>query len=369
MTPDPRADGPAAPLDWALVIATKDRIEALQVCVTLALGQTRPPAEVIVVDASTAWQDHADRIGAILAAHPGVRFRYLQAALPSLTVQRNQGIAAARAAILFLLDDDFFMYPDCAERIMAIYDADARGRIGGIQTGTAPVPPRSDMSGGAQKKKGSRMIGAGDEHRHGRVRRWILQRLLLMNKNETFIPYDPPVPQQPLPPDIAGQGVLPARLFQGYRMTFRRQAVLDEPFDELLRFYCPGEDIDASYRVSRRYLLVTAHGARVHHHAAAGGRIDRHRVTVLGALNQAALLRRHAADQAGARRRYFALMRRRLLAELLKDLLSRRLDLPQARGILKAWPGARRILSMTPEDLAAWYPGEQDRLVRGRGPS
>lgn len=362
----PAGDG--SMLDWSLVIATKDRIEALQVCVGLALEQTRPPAEVIVVDASTGWKDHAARIGQRMADHPEVRFRYLQAALPSLTVQRNQGITEARTAILFMLDDDSFMYPDCAERIMAIYEADAEGIVGGIQTGTAPSPPRTGINAGAQKKKGSRTIGEGNGKKRGRARRWLMQRLFLMDKDALFIPYDRSVPPLTLPAALAGQGVVPARLFHGYRMTFRRQALQEEPFDELLRYYCPGEDIDASYRVSRRYLLLTAPAARVHHFAAAGGRIDRLRTTILSVLNQAVLLRRHATDQADARQRFFALLRRRLLAETLKDALSRRFDLPQARGILQARAGARRIFAMTPDELAEWYPDEQARLVRGQKP-
>jgi hypothetical protein len=93
--------------------------------------------------------------------------------------------------------------------------------------------------------------------------------------------------------------------------------------------------------------------------------MDRLHTTVLSALNQAVLLRCHAADQAGARRRYFALMRRRLLAETLKDALSRRFDLPQARGILHGSAKARRIFDMTSGELAEWYPAEQERLVCG----
>ena len=355
----------AVPQDWALVIATKDRIEALGVCIALALDQTRPPAEVIVVDASQNWRDHADQIGQVMARRPEIRFSYLQAVLPSLTVQRNQGIAQAQAAILFLLDDDSFMYPDCAERIMAVYDADADGLVGGIQTGVAALPPPAATNGGAQKKRGSRAIGAGSEKECGRIGRWLMQRLFLMNKDALFIPYDASPPLVALPDTLDGYEVIPVRLFQGYRMTFRRPAVMEEPLDALLRFYCPGEDIDASYRVSRRYLLLTAPQARLHHFTAAGGRMDRLHTTVLSALNQAVLLRCHAADQAAARRRYFALMRRRLLAETLKDALSRRLSLPQARGILHGSAKARRIFDMTSGELAEWYPAEQERLVCG----
>jgi GT2 family glycosyltransferase len=360
------APAPAAPLTWSLVIATKDRPDALAICIRLALAQTRPPAEVVVVDASAAWEDHAAAIRALMAeAGPGIPLHVLRAEAASLTVQRNQGIAQAQAPVLFLIDDDSFMYPDCAAQVMRIYEADAAGLLGGVQTSVAPLPPEgAGVGGGARKQKGSQAIGAGG-HRRGPLRRWLMQRLLLLDKAETFIPYEDRPARHPLPEALAGLPAVPVALFQGFRMTFRRAAVIEEPFDGLLRYYCPGEDIDASYRVSRRHPLATATEARLHHYAAQGGRIDRRRTTALSALNQAALLRRHAADQPRVRRLYFALMRRRLLAETLKDLLSRRWGLPQARGVLLAWPLARQVFAMSPEALQAWYPGAQERLVKG----
>jgi len=40
------------PLSWAVVIATYQREKILPQCLKLAIGQTRQPSEVIVVDAS-----------------------------------------------------------------------------------------------------------------------------------------------------------------------------------------------------------------------------------------------------------------------------------------------------------------------------
>ncbi len=56
-------------------------------------------------------------------------------------------------------------------------------------------------------------------------------------------------------------------------------------------------------------------------------------------------------------------MRRRLLTEFLKDLLSRRWDLPQMRGLLAArrWMGA--IIAMSDGELENWCPDMPRRIV------
>ncbi|MGZ2260295.1 glycosyltransferase [Roseobacter sp. A03A-229] len=360
-------------LSWGLVVSTKDRLDALTVCVELALAQTRPPSEVVVVDASADWQDHARIIKEACAVIPGLPVTYLQADQPSLTVQRNQGVAVARADILFMIDDDSFMHPDCAEKIMALYEKDTETAVAGIQAApTSEVPPQVQRGGapqaGARKDVGALNFRQKAKSGHHPVRQWIMRKLFLMNAEEMFIPYDGAFHRHPLPATLQGEAVTSAILFVGFRMTFRRDAVQTEPFDGLLRYYCPGEDADVSYRISRHRAILSAREARLHHFTSASGRINRRATTVLSSLNQAVLLHRHAADRTAARRRYFALMRRRLLAETFKDLLSRRLRLPQARGVLQAWASARAIFEMSPEDLVAWYPGAQERVVKGQSP-
>ncbi len=150
---------PAAGLTWALVVATKDRIEALRVCVEHAVSQSRPPAEVIIVDASADWQNHRDEI-ATLAAKSGVPCTCLQAARPSAAFQRNQGIEAATADILFLIDDDSFLYPDAADQVLQLYEADSKGEVAGIQLIPAAKPPGAAPEAVRQDRKGLEIVAA-----------------------------------------------------------------------------------------------------------------------------------------------------------------------------------------------------------------
>lgn len=348
-------------LSWGLTIATKDRIDILKTCVELALTQTRPPVEVVVADSSAGWAGNAAEIRAIVdRLLPGTRLVYDQGQAPSLTVQRNQAVAQSTADILFMIDDDSLMHPTCAEEIMVIYEADTEGKVAGIQAFETPRVPGREVSG-AQKKN----VDLSQTRKKSSALKWLLAKALMMNKTEVFIPYDKRFPSEPIPPELADFVVVPATLFGGFRMTYRRAAVLAEPFDSTLRYYCPGEDLDGSYRISRQGLLLTAYRGKLHHFVSATGRLNRRQVALLWSLNQAVLLRRHAADQTWARRAYGRKMAHRIFSDTVKDLLMRRFDLPQMRGSLAAWRLSRQVWPQSADALETWYPALQEQIVKG----
>ena len=122
--------------------------------------------------------------------------------------QRNQGIALATADILFLIDDDSLMYPGCAGRIMAIYEADRDGAVAGVQATLAAAPPGDLEVADGRKKTG---YGAVPEVRGGRLRtvkEALWRHLFLMDAPTLFIPYDGAYPRRPLPSAIARLGVV-----------------------------------------------------------------------------------------------------------------------------------------------------------------
>jgi GT2 family glycosyltransferase len=345
-------------LSWGLLVATHNRPDALRTCVGLALSQTRPPVEVVVVDSSADWQTSACRIAELVAAHPGVRCLYRQAEVPSLTVQRNQALAAAEADIVFMIDDDSFMHPTCAEEIMQIYEADTAGAVAGVQARPAAEAPGVEVADG-------RKVDADVSHlrRSSTTLNWLFRKVFMMGKTEVFIPYEGAFPERAVPAALAGLAVTPVELFGGFRMTYRRERILRERFDPILRYYCPGEDLDASHRVSRHGVLLTADKALLYHHSSVIGRLKRRQVSFLWSLNQAVLLRRHAGDQAWARRTYKRRLAARLATDVVKDLLTRRWSLPQSRGTISAWIESRQVFRMSPDEIEAWYPAMQERIV------
>lgn len=352
MTSEPEAPG----LTWGLTIATKDRIDELCVCVELAMAQTRPPSEIVIVDASAEWERNAQRIREIVAGR--TRLAVAEARLPSSSEQRNQALDMAEADIVFMIDDDSFMYPDCAERIMSVYDADVeRGLVGVQATLSRTMPGQAELD-----------VKRGEGTSAAKVNLWkydaIWRSVLLMGSEQIFLPYGDSYPDRPVPATLDRYPVRRERLFHGARMTFRRAEIASVRFDSLLRYYAPFEDLDASHRMSRQGALVTVENAYLYHHMTETNRLQRFRVTWLSMLNQAVLLKRHADDPAVAKRRYYTLMARRILAEFLKDTMTRRFGFPQCRGALHALRDARKVFSISMSDLEAWYPDHQAKILK-----
>jgi glycosyltransferase involved in cell wall biosynthesis len=350
-----------ARLSWGLVVATKDRIEPLKQCLTLALAQTRPPIEIIVVDASVEWQEHADALLDIVAPFPSVRLNVLPAPRPSSAVQRNVGINQASADILFLIDDDSFLYPTCAEEVLKIYEADTDEALAGVQLWTKDKPPGdvAEMSASLTYKDFGTMVG------NTPWRQRLMRTVLVYGLKEGFIPYYGTFPRPHIPDNLKGYDVRPAQLFEGFRMTFRRKAIIETQFDPLLLYYCPGEDLDLSHRLSQTKCLVTAMRAHVHHFNSADARLKRYQVALLESLNQAVFLRRNALDQRQAQRRYTVLMCRRIVAEFIKDVGQGRFGLPKARGRARALWLSRRVFRASMAEVENFYPDLQEQIVKG----
>jgi glycosyltransferase involved in cell wall biosynthesis len=100
-------------VDISVVIPTRNRPERVRNALTTLARQTLPPAEVIVVDASDAGL-HDPR--ALANEFPMLPLKVL-ASTPSVCIQRNRGIEAARCEWIFLCDDDIELPPDHLRRL------------------------------------------------------------------------------------------------------------------------------------------------------------------------------------------------------------------------------------------------------------
>ena len=102
----------------SLVIATKDRPDDLRQMLKSLQNQTTPPAEIIVVDAST------DPVERILREFPNLPLIYLRHLPPSAAAQRNAGIqACSRSATLIgFADDDIIFEAKAIEHLLRFWD-------------------------------------------------------------------------------------------------------------------------------------------------------------------------------------------------------------------------------------------------------
>lgn len=352
-------------MDWSLCIATLNRRDALLRALRHAVSQSVPPRDVVVIDVSDDWEETA-RIARdeIFSAHPGIALIYQTSPVRSSATQRNLGLGLCQGEIVFMIDDDSFLFPDAAEEVLRIYEADTACEVACVAISlVSEVPPLPGAHQIAQKDSGNRKAaGLQQMAMQSRFGRWINRRVLLQSMDELFIKYEGPR-DSAVPAAVAGLDVSRITFMQGCAMTVRRAVALAEPFDPALRFYAAFEDLDATYRYGRHGVSLRAHRARLHHFEAAGGRIKRKKVIVFQLLNMALFIRRNAAAPDRWEGTYRVLLWRRLLGEFLKDALSRRFDFPQVKGVLVAMRLWREVWTHDPKDLDTWYPALQKRVI------
>lgn len=350
-------------LTWALCVSTYNRIDILDLCVRHALQSTRLPSEIVIVDASADWEGNRAKI-APLAEAASVPLTYLPAPKKSLPAQRNHGIKAATADILFLIDDDALLYPDCAEAIMKLYEADRDRRIAAISANDAPMPQDDTVTAEARVDPSKRKLTERVLSRSA-LARFLWVKVLMNSAERTFVPYDGEW-HRPDPATVAGRisgPVSPLTMIFGYRMTVRRFVALAEPFDGDLLAYASAEDLDATYRFSRHGWNILAKDARIYHHEAVAGRLKRQQSVMLNILNIAFMLRKNTRYPVWHTVKLYVVILRRLLAEFLKDLLSRRWRFPQFLGAARAALMTIPLMRHDRATLGPFYDGIQRKVL------
>lgn len=344
-------------LTWDVVIATYKREEILPRCLRLVGAQTRPPAQVIVVDASPGWEATRKLVMAEIAPRfPGIEWRYDKAERASSAAQRNQGLRACSADVVFYIDDDSLLYPDAAEVVMSVYERDVEKKIAGVSMIEVRTTPEDAALPGAAAPRTATPAESGSWFRDS-VRR-------LLKADEIFVPYDAKFPDHPVPDSVKGMEVGARPTMTGNRVTYRREIALREPFEEMLARYAAGEDSDQSYRASRHGVLLTAFESKMFHVGSPGGRLPPRVVTSLGAMNPMVLTRIHCSDPVAKQRETRSLLRRRLVIEGIKDVTKREFSLPRARGIWDALRNLARVYAMDEAAVRRWYPEFQANLIQ-----
>ena len=218
------------------LIATRNRPSELVETIRSLVAQTVLPGELCIVDSSdrTPVRGEIER----LCRDAGLPLDYVHPAPRGLTVQRNLGLDRTTGDPVFLIDDDVYLAPDCHAECLKEF-AKWGPELGGVRASaiTPSKPPRPAVWW-------RRFFGIGGwwPEATGRLRPgfWIegISESASVRKVDCFV---------------------------GYFMSFRREVFDHFRFDENLAGYGHKEDIDFTYRVSRRYTLVQTPRARCEH--------------------------------------------------------------------------------------------------------
>ena len=239
------------------MIATRNRPDDLLNTIKSLVAQTVLPEELCVVDSS----DEAPARPEIerLCSAAGIKLDYHHPAPRGLTVQRNVGIRRTTGDPVFFIDDDVVLAADCHEEVLAEYDRWGE-ELGGVRA-TPMRPARPGL--GTRIYRRVFGIGGWWPEASGRVRPGFYAEGVA---------------------DSAG--VRKIEYMNGWFMSFRRKVFDAELFDEALSGYAYKEDIDFSYRVSRRWTLVQTPRARCDHMKSGASRMSSHQLQRMNLANQ-----------------------------------------------------------------------------------
>ncbi|HEY5012659.1 MAG TPA: glycosyltransferase [Acidimicrobiia bacterium] len=283
-------------LSDVLVLCTRNRPTEVRTCLDTVRTQTRLPGRVLVVDSSDGTETE-QLVRELAATWPdGSVIAHLRAE-PGLTRQRAAGIDATADDIVHFVDDDTVLDPGYFAAIVAAFEADPDGRVGGVGGFVTDQP----------------------EHRFRRVDALLgldgaAEGVVLPSGRNVRVYTEP---REPLDVDW----------LSGCAMSYRRAVFASERPNLKLGRDRNGEDVELSYRVRQRWRLVVTPDARIEHHESPRGRRSREQLV------RVELISRYERVQAGTGR------------------LSRRAFWVSALGQL-VWYGAKGLATFSGERLA-----------------
>ena len=280
-------------LSYSAVIVTRNRPEALALSLPLILGQSRAPAQTIVVDSSPEPEENL-AIVARAEADFSRPVAYMTAPA-GMTIQRNIGLAEVTEPVVLFPDDDSLLHPGVMEEIMATYERDEGGLIGGVCAAEADTAPEGALASARYE------MTLGDRIRKPvAATRFRLERALVP---EPFLRAGRRLARNhPRPNWIDGERHVEVEFMTGFRMSFRTDLIRQQGFDETLGRYALFEDTDASFKILKSHLLIGARRAQIYHYKAPAKRDNGYSMGAMQILNRAYVLALHANRDAVVRR-------------------------------------------------------------------
>lgn len=303
-----------APHKLAFVVATKDRPEELRRMWRSLCRQTRPPDEVVVVDAGGGPSPPEGLCPAVFTA------TYIRADLPSAARQRNMGLDAVRPGtdLVGFLDDDAVLEEDAVAEMLRFWE-EMDGTVGGAAFNLVNHPPL-DLAGLKHTGFAGRL--GLYSRRPGALAPSGFQTMIGFVERTTWTEWLPSTAS-----------------------VWRREIFRDHRFDEWFDGYSYLEDLDFSYRVGQAYRLAVVSDAHYRHLAAPGGRGNGYAFGHREVLNRLHFVGKHPEFSRG---KCYAALTLRLLMNLAFAVQERK---PCYLG--RAWGNAVGLVksATSPEDF------------------
>jgi glycosyltransferase involved in cell wall biosynthesis len=333
----------------SVIIATRNRPEALRLSLPLYLHQSLAPHELVIVDASEhSQQDKVKQVVDELAAQATFPVQFLTSE-PSAAAQRNLGAKECSGDVLFFPDDDSLLYPDTMEKLAQVYALDANGALAGVSCRNARISPLDERA--ENEIKASPSFSPDQASRLRRFSHHIDSRYL---KTPLVVLGNAILQNSRLPDVIASHRCRLVSWQYGFLMSFRAGAFRRVPFNQNLKKYSWGEDRDICFGMREEGAFALAPDAWIYHHRFPGRRGEGYWFGKTLILNHIYILCRHTEQGHPARKQAW----RFLTFELGKSLVRLFADADERRrglGTMSAMRGALQLLRARRDQLDMLY--------------
>jgi len=283
-------------LSYAIVIATRNRPEALELSIPRMLNQSRKPSQLIVIDSS---DDHSLAHAAVTKAIGNHEIDLTVVhGQRGLTRQRNEGLGYVKHPIVFYPDDDSIWYPNVAKEKMAIYEEDTANKISAVCGQETREPPAdfNPLKEASYRMKKSDRLRASLGYRRTQFERAFFPDPAKLVGEEFYPSFERTRWHR-------DHEVEPVEWMTGFRMSFRTKVIREVGFDEIFNAYSLFEDIDASFGAWSQGAVVAARKALIFHYKSPERRGNGRRLGAEQLLNKAYIVAKHTPVDHSARRK------------------------------------------------------------------
>jgi glycosyltransferase involved in cell wall biosynthesis len=226
----------------SVIICTYRRVDATRDVLGCLAAQAFRDFEVLVIDGSGEGSPEREALQQITAGFENQMNVWFLPSRKGLTVQRNLGLERAGGELIFFLDDDVTFSPEFLGRAAELFsrpDMQDVGGASGYDVRNYPQEPNL-------RWRVRSALGVVPHLDPGRIDR--LGRSVPVSFMKPFA------------------GCRDMGYLYGFCMLFRKQAIGDLRFDEILPTY-GGEDRDFSSRVGKNWRLVLSGDLQLEHHS------------------------------------------------------------------------------------------------------
>jgi len=235
-------------LPVSAIIATLDRPAVLRRTLQSLATSDSVPAELIVIDASSDTQ--TEEMLKNWVAESRIEFVYQKAITVGAAAQRNQGVPLARNPLIWFLDDDILLEPDCLARLCRAINDDSS--LGGVN---AMIVNQRYMTPGLVSRSLFRILSEKAESTYAGK---------CLGPAVNLLPED----SDDLPESV------PVEWLNTTCTLYRKTALNSPPFDDHFTGYSLLEDLALSLTVGKHWNLANVRKARIVHDSQPGEHKD-----------------------------------------------------------------------------------------------